>query len=178
MEVLFWPLFCHLNSYNANGARVTSGGIPALCVCVCVCVCVYVKKCVRVSKTECLCPFYSLQTRYSTEPRITMLLLWKTKNNNKKKISPKHTHTHTCSTLVSCSWQVEKLQSVSADKLNNRSVLLLLLPPLSLLCLLLSSDVSFHLPAKFLGRAFWQNLSLLPCLCVCENNLLMPVYLS
>lgn len=26
---LFRPLSCHLNSYNANGARVTSGGIPA-----------------------------------------------------------------------------------------------------------------------------------------------------
>ncbi len=119
MEVLFWPLFCHLNSYNANGARVTSGGIPALCVCVCV----YVKKCVWVSKTECLCPFYSLQTRYSTEPRITMLLLWKTKNNNKKKsLQNTHTHTHTlaalwwvvadrwrnCSQLVPTNWTTDQ----------------------------------------------------------------------
>lgn len=31
---LFRPLSRHLNSYNTNGARVTSGGIPALCVCV------------------------------------------------------------------------------------------------------------------------------------------------
>lgn len=75
---------------------------------------------------------------------------------------------------------MEKLQSVSADKLNNRSVLLLLLPPPSLLRLssasppsllrlspasppsllhlssvsLLPSDVLFHLPAKFPAAAF------------------------
>lgn len=31
---LFRQLSCHLHSYNASRARVTSGGIPALWVCV------------------------------------------------------------------------------------------------------------------------------------------------
>ena len=51
-----------------------------------------------------------------------------------------HTHTHTHTDR----WGE---QSVSADKLNNRSVCFF--PPSSVF--LLSSDVTFHLPAKSLG---------------------------
>lgn len=96
---------------------------------------------VCVSKTERLCPFYSLQTRYSTEPRITTLP-WK----KKKKKNPSHTHgrsahrhacahTHHCTHTHTDRWGE---QSVSADKLNNRSVCFFL-PPLSS-CFLQMSD--------------------------------------
>lgn len=93
-------------------------------------------------------------------------LFYRAKNNfaaleaKKKKLSHTHTdglhagmHAHTPTTAhTHIHTETDRWgeQSVSTDKLNNRSVFF----PLPSSVSLLSSDVRFHLPAKILGRAF------------------------
>lgn len=88
-------------------------------------------------------------------------LFYRAKNNfaalEAKKKTLSHTHgwsarRHAAHTPTTAHTPTDRWgeQSVSTDKLNNRSVFF----PLPSSVSLLSSDVRFHLPAKILGRAF------------------------
>jgi len=117
-----------------------------------------------ISNTECACPFYSLKTCYFTEPRITMLP-WKRKKKNLSK-----THEHADGILVSCCWQVEKLQRVGLCRQTEQQISAFLLqPPPSLHCLpaFIKCLVS---PANRLGNTFWHIPHLSARACACETT--------
>lgn len=128
---LFWPLSCHLNCYNANRARVTSGGIPALCI----------REEKKKQYTECLCPFYSPKTSYSTEPRITMQP-WKSRTNR----PPQHPYS-------TCFWWAAADRWSQLAQTNRTTD--------QCFCAAVFSLAFFRCltspAAKFAGRAWWQT---------------------